>query len=413
LRFIFAGTLAGTVALAVSTASAFSVRGKIVNGTTGKPADGRVIAVNPAAGMDEEQWVDSKNGTFEFKDLDNNAPIYLLRVDHAGIPYTEPVQVTGQDHDVTVTVYETTTSWDGVRVTMPHLAAVRDHDHLIIEQLFEIDNASQPARSITGEDGFFRIYLPAETDTITSCFVTSLGVPLDREPEPTDQPNVYYIDYPIRPGVTRVGLAYQVPYTGERFELTEPVFYDLGHLSVFGVDPAMKITSPTHDLVEQEPVHGMASYTLHGVEKGGTLTLRFEGGDEHAPSMAGTGAEGGGNISVEPSQSQQFSIYLMVLLGLVMAALAFMVARDNRNPLTDAQVLRNHYDLLITRLARLDDLRATGTISQDAHKAAREALVTRLSVIALQLRSLGKTPPQPAPEAQPDAAPHAVNRSQA
>jgi hypothetical protein len=76
-------------------------------------------------------------------------------------------------------------------------------------------------------------------------------------------------------------------------------------------------------------------------------------------------------------------------------------------------VLRNHYDLLITRLARLDDLRATGTISQDAHKAAREALVMRLSVIAMQLRSLGKTPPQPSPNTQPDAAPHAVNRSQA
>lgn len=392
-------------------AHAFTVRGKIVNGTTGKSMDAKVYAVSPSSGMDEEQVVQSKNGQFEIRDLNNDTPLYLLRVDHAGIPYNEPVQVDGQDKEVTITVYEATTSWDGVQITMPHLAAVRDGDHLVIEQLYDINNAGEPARSINGKDGFFRLFLPAEMDTVTQCFVTSLNIPIDRDPTPTGNPNEYYIDYPIRPGVTRIGIAYKVPYASGAFEMSQPVYYDIGHLSVFAVDPAMKITSTSHTLEAQEEVHGMASWSLHGLTKGSTLVLKFEGGHEHGPDVAGGGGGGGGDVSVIPGESEPFSRYLMVTLALVLGALAFVAMRGAGNPLNDAKVLRAHYDLLVTRLARLDDLHATGSISNDAHQAARDNLMAKLGVIALQLRTHGGKAKEPA--VKPEAAPHAAKRTQA
>ncbi|HEX5132172.1 MAG TPA: hypothetical protein VFX92_06780 [Candidatus Krumholzibacteria bacterium] len=417
-RTIVRGLLAilvvcGAVAVSATGASAFTVRGKVVNGTTGAPVDVKIYAVSPASGMDEEQQVQTQGGAFEFTDLSDQAPLYLLRVTYKGVEYNDPVQVTGQDQTVTVTVYETTSSWDGVHITMPHLAAVREHDHLMIEQLFEISNDTEPKRSIGGKDGFFRIYLPAEVDTIASCFVTALNVPVDRDPQPTGVPNEYYIDYPIRPGVTRIGIAYKVPYPDE-FTLAQKMFYDISHISVFAVDPAMKVTSSTHELAEQEAVHGMSAWSVHGITAGSTLSLRFEGGQEHAPAMAGMdGEDGGGDtgqVHAAPSQSQTFSIYLMITLGLVLLTLAAVVARDNNDPLSDTKVLRGHYDLLATRLARLDDLRATGAITADAHRAARESLMTRLALIALQLRSHGgKRKDEPKPE----AAPHAVKHTQA
>ena len=280
----------------VPSAHAFTVRGKIVNGTTGQSVDAKVTAVNPSAGMDEEQVVQSKNGTFVLEHLDAASGFYLLRVDYAGVPYNEPLQANGKDMDITVTVYETTTSWDGVQITMPHLAAVREGDHLTIEQMYEINNVAEPARSIAGKEGYFRVYLPAEVDTVTQCFVTSLDVPVDRDPMPTGKPNEFYIDYPIRPGTTRIGLAYKVPYTNNQFSLAQKVYYDIGHLSIFAVDPAMKITSTSHTLAAQKEVHGMASWTVHGLKKGSTLALMFEGGHEHAPQVAG-GAAGGGRAA--------------------------------------------------------------------------------------------------------------------
>jgi hypothetical protein len=205
-----------------------------------------------------------------------------------------------------------------------------------------------------------------------------------------------------------VGLTYKVPYAGDQFVLNQAVYYDIGHVSVFAVDPHMQITSTSHTLEAQEEVHGMASWTLHGLARGSTLALKFEGGHEHAPEVAGGGGEGGGQVHTIPGQSEPFSRYLMVTLALVLGTLAFVVLRGTGDPLNDAKVLRAHYDLLITRLARLDDLRATGAISSDAHSAARESLMTKLGVIAMQMRTHGGKAPEP--KHAPEGAAHAVNR---
>lgn len=410
----FAAALAiAAVSSAAAAAHAFTVRGTVVNGTTGKSVDAKVYAVNPAAGMEEEQVVQAQGGKFVIEKLDAEAGFYLLRVDYAGVSYNEPLQVDGQDKDLTVTVYETTASWEGVSVTMPHIAAVREGDRLVIEQMFEISNASEPARTINGKEGFFRVFIPAEVDTITQFFITSMNIPLDRDPMPTGNANEYYLDYPVRPGVSRVGLTYKVPYGGDQFDLAQAVYYDIGHVSIFAVDPHMQITSSSHTLQPQEEVHGMASWTLHGLTQGSTLMLKFEGGHEHGPDMAGTGTGaggGGGAVETVASKSEVFSRYLMVTLGLVLVTLAFVALRGAGNPLNDATVLRGHYDLLLTRLARLDDLHATGAINADAHKAARESLMTRLGVIALQLRSHGGKAPEP--KHKPEAAPHAAKSTQ-
>ncbi len=397
---------------AASGARAFTVRGKIVNGTTGKPVDAKVYAINPSSGMDEEQSVQSQNSSFELKGLDDKVPMYLLRVDYAGVSYNEPLQGTG-DRDITVTVYETTTSWDGVVVRVPHIAAVRQGDSLIIEQLFEVENEASPLRTITGKDGYFRVYLPPEMAALTRCFVTTLSVPLDREPVATGEPGEHYIEYPIRPGVTRFGLSYELPYTEEKFQLNQKIFYDIGHLSLFAVDSHMGVTSSSHAIERQPDVHGMASWSLHGLKKGETLSILFEGGHDHGPQMAGGGTQGGGGgrVEVVPAVSEAPSLYLMLTLSLVLITLASVAMRGASDPLTNAGVLRAHYDLLITRLARLDDLRATGAISSDAHRAAREGLMNRLGVVAVQMRAHGGK--AKADAHKPDPAPHAAKRTQA
>jgi hypothetical protein len=407
----FLAALVLTVLTAMAgSVNAFTVRGKIVNGTTGKSVDATVYAVNPSQGMDEEQSVQSKNGEFVLENLTNQG-FYLLRVDYDGIQYNEPVQPDGTDKDVTLTVYETTTSWDGVEITMPHIAAVREGDHLIIEQMFEVNNVTEPARSINGKDGFFRLFIPTNADTILRCFVQSMNVPLDKDPEPTGTPGQYFIDYPIRPGMTRFGLSYTVPYASGEYDLAQAVYYDIGHVSLFAVDPDMQITSSTHTLQKQDDVHGMASWTLHGLSGGSTLELKFVGGHEHAPQIAGGQGGGDGQVNVAASQSEPFSRYLMLTLGLVLGTLAFVALRGSGDPLDDPKVLRSYYDILVTRLARLDDLHATGAVSKDAYKAARESLMTKLGVIALQMRAHGVK--DPGPRHKPEAAPHAVKPTQA
>src|SRR5262245_29503396 len=95
--------------LFAAPAHAFTIKGNIVNGTTGAVVnEAKVAVVNPAGGMMQEREIEAKGGRFEAAGLDDKAPIYLLRVDYDGVPYNVPVQVDGADKDITVTVYEST-----------------------------------------------------------------------------------------------------------------------------------------------------------------------------------------------------------------------------------------------------------------------------------------------------------------
>jgi hypothetical protein len=362
-----------------ANAHAFTIRGNVVNGTTGAVVDAKVIVVNPSGGMLQEREVQTSGGKFQVDNLDPQAPIYLLRVDYDGVPYNVPVRVDGVDHDITVNVYESTSSSKGIRVSVPHLAASRQGDHLAIEQVFDVSNESEPPRTVAGEEGNFLIFIPAQMDSLTACFVTAVGVPVDRTPLPTGDPQVFRVDYPLRPGLTRIGIAYKVPYASGAFRLDARVLYDLEHVSIFAVDPEMQITSSSHTLEAGEPVHGMAAYSLHNVSKGSTLTLAFAGG-----SGEGMAA---GDVKVVANDGHRVALFAMVPLLLVLVALIGATQRAP-SPLSDARIVRDHYELLVKRLARLDDLRAAGAISEDAHGAAREEITTRLGALAMKLRTL-------------------------
>jgi hypothetical protein len=381
------GIVAALLVVLAGSAHAFTIRGSLENGTTGDTnVSATVTLVNPSAGMEDVSAIKAQNGRFEIDDVDGSAPMYLLRVDYQGVEYNTPLPVTGQDQDVTVKVYESTTSWDGITVTVPHLAAVRDGDHLTIEELFQIDNQSSPPRAVSGKEGYFRIFLPAEMDSLTGCFVSATSVPVDRTPIVTSTPNLYYIDYPIRPGEMRIGVSYTVPYTSGSFSMKQVIPHDIGHLSVYTVDPTMTFMSSSHEFTAQEAVHGMAAYTIHGLKKGEVLALSFSGGDAHP---AGIDAGGNNNVQVVKSEGDQLALVLLVAVMFVLMGLVFISMRDQNDPLSDAKVLRTHYDVLVARLARLDDLRAADAISDDAHRAAREDLVARLSALATRLRSHG------------------------
>ena len=377
--------------LTAAHAHAFTIRGNIVNGTTGATVnEAKVAVVNPAGGMMQERELEAKGGRFEASGLDDKAPIYLLRVDYDGVPYNVPVQVDGADKDITVTVYESTSSWDGIKVSSPHLAASWQGNHLAIEQLFEISNESSPPRTATGDAGYFKLFIPAEMESLTTCFVTSLGVPVDRTPMPTDEPNIYRVEYPIRPGLTRIGLAYKVPYAGQ-YTLNAKTLYDLEHVFVFLVDPEMQITSSSHTLQPSEPVHGMSAYSIHGVAKNSVVMLAFSGGTSQALAASQ-------DVHVVPNDAHRVALYAMVPLLLVLLALVG-ISQRSANPLTNAGVLSAHYELLVKRLARLDDLRAADAVSPDAYRAARDEMTARLGALAVRMRALDEDVDDDAPAA--------------
>jgi len=409
VRLARVSALACMLLLALAaTVNAFTVKGTVTNGTTNKPvASAHVIVIQPSAGMKEVGSTEAKNGQFEVPNLSNSAPIYVLRVEYQGTTYNEPVRVTGSDQTVDIAVFETTTSWAGVTVTVPHLAVARQGDELMVEQMYEITNATSPSRTVAAKDGAFKLFLPADMDTLTDCYVSAGQMPLKVSPIPGNVADLYGIDYPIRPGTTQVTIGYMVPYKSGSYTLQHKFAQAVTHMSIFAVDSTMQVSSTSHQFASTESVHDMKAYAVHDIKANSTVALTFSGGDpnfaglnvdENGNSTGGGGADQG-NVVGRAGEDEKISRFLMVTVLLVLAGVIGMSLRDRNDPLSDPQVLRAHYDLLLSRLARLDDLHAAHTIPDDVYRASRDELMGRLAALAMHLRAHGGVhAPAPAPD---------------
>ena len=379
--------------LTAATSHAFTIRGTVKNGTTGsRNLDVRIVAIVPSAGMKEVGSVQAQNGVFALDNMPNDAPMVMLRTEYGGITYNTPVTVIRGDQNVELEVFEPTTSFDGVNVMVPHLAVTRRGDDLYVEQLYEISNETSPPLTVNA----FEMWLPADMDSIHDSYVIASEVPVKRVPLPTDRKDIYTIDYPIRPGLTRIGISYTVPYGAGMYTMRARYPVAVEHMMVFAVDSAMMVTSTTHEFMSQQSVHGMMAYALHNLAAGDELILNFTGGDPNFAGLQVEGEEGSGahppgatpdNIRVASSEDYKFAIFAAITVLLVLAGIVGMALRDRNDPLADAKVLRAHYDLLVTRLAKLDDLHAANLIPSDAYRASREELVGRLAALAMQLRA--------------------------
>lgn len=364
-----------------------SIHGSVTNGTTGSTDVAVDISViNPAAGMAPLQTTRSSAGEWG---VDNLAPgVYIARVDYQGVAYNQSFQIEGNEHvSVAITIYETTPSWDGIRVVIPHYTATRHDNHLVVERVYEIYNESSPLRTVTGGDSF-RFPLPAEMHNLNGFYIQYGDVPVEREPAETDETGIYSVDYPIRPGLTRVVMSYTAEYESAAATFTEKLQYDIENFTIFATDAEMEITSSSHDLAEQQGAHAGVSWTITKLESGDQLKLSFRGGVNQVASPSRSQA----TITVIPNDAESLSTLLLIILLLALAAFSGIALREKDPARADAATLGEHRDLLVARLARLDDLHEAGAIpGAAAYQIKRAEIKNQIASLLFRLNPGRKT----------------------
>jgi hypothetical protein len=368
----------------VATAGAASIHGTVVNGTTGgTDVKATVSIINPASGMAPVQTVQAVNGEFSIDNLEPGS--YLARVEYAGVTYNRPFQIAGDEHaDVTVEVFDTTTSWKGVKVVVPHFTAARHSDHLVIERVYDIYNEAQPLKTITGDEGFFRFPLPEEMHAFNALFVQYGEVPIERQPVESGEKGVYLVDYPIRPGLTRVVMSYTANYDSGAVSMNEKIQYDIDSFTIFATDAEMEISSSSHELAEGGGPHEGVSWEIKGLKRGDVLNLSFRGGVNQETASGGSG-EGQHMVIVVPNDAENLSLILMVILLLALVTFVGIAMKEPRIDGAEALRLSQYRDVLIERLAKLDDLRETGAIPAGAYQAKRMELKNQLASLIIRL----------------------------
>jgi hypothetical protein len=204
-------------ALLLSTAAlAANLTGVVTNRTTGNPSAGDTIAViNTAQGMDEiAHATTTSSGRFAVAVPDGGQ--ILLHITHAGAGYFKSVPAGSSSVDIDV--YDSAAKIEGIAGEALVLRAETDptgHTLNVTENFF-LQNASAPPRTQYGGNTF-DFYLPKGAAVTESLANAPGGLPTNVTVVPIDAAAGHYaFTFPIRPGETRLQVAYTLPYSGSQ-----------------------------------------------------------------------------------------------------------------------------------------------------------------------------------------------------
>jgi hypothetical protein len=219
------------VLLLATVAAAQTLTGTVKNATTSKPSAGDdVVLLKLGQGMEESgRTKTDAQGKFSFK-LDDAQSPHLVRAIHDDVTYHRmaPPGTTSVDLDV----YDVAKKVDGIKVVADIMRIQAAQGQMQIIREFGVQNSSNPPRTQMDEHNL-EFYVPEGAQVIpeSATATTENGNPLKSAPVPEGEKNRYSFIFPLRPGLTRFEVAYQMPYSGSA-NVNPKSVYPLDHFVV-------------------------------------------------------------------------------------------------------------------------------------------------------------------------------------
>lgn len=206
--------IARFLAIVVSAAlPLLAIDGIVLNGTTGKPQAGvTVTIIKIGQGMETVGSV-----TTDAQGKFNYAPPVegprLLQAQYQGANYNRMLPPTMPGKDVQLEVFESSKQPGEAKVSNHMILLETDGKQTNVTETIFYSNPSKVTFNDAAK-GTARIFLPPETKGEARIQVTAPnGMPIQRPAEKTAQPNVYSVNYPVKPGETRFDFNYTIPGT--------------------------------------------------------------------------------------------------------------------------------------------------------------------------------------------------------
>ena len=404
--------------LVAALASAATLTGTVKNMTTGKPSAGDEVALLALSqGMSEQAKTKTDaNGAFTFDIGDGNTP-HLVRVTHDGVNYFPPGgPIRPGMTTVEIPVYDGAKKLDGMTTTVNVMRVQADAGNLQILTLIAVNNGSTPPRTLGG-DNTYEFYLPAGAQLDQAIAQAPGGMPVSVAPVPEGKSGKYHVGYAMKPGETRLEIAYHLPYSGEA-TFTPKVTDNVQHFVVM-MPKSMKFEAK--DAARFSPMNDDSTATIQVATQvtpttdlsfrvSGTGLLPDEQAGQQAQSGGGGGGMGGGVADNRPggglgapidSPDPLHKYRWMILGGLAIVMVSggvFVVSRANQQtgisapvaaavpktgnvtaPLSaSAPVAKDRAGMLLEALKeelfQLEVERQQGRISAEEYEKSREAL---------------------------------------
>jgi hypothetical protein len=191
-----------------------AVDGTVMNRTTAKPQPDATVTLYRLgeAGMDSLESVKSDAmGAFHI-DRTPQGP-HLIQIAYDGVTYNHMLSPGSPATGLTLEVFNSSTRRGSAKVVqhMVLLEPVDNQLHVSENVIFQNDGRlayNDP------DNGTLRIFLPEEAGGQARVMARAPnGMPIQRAAQKTNRPEVYKIDFPIKPGETRFDVSYVLPFS--------------------------------------------------------------------------------------------------------------------------------------------------------------------------------------------------------
>jgi hypothetical protein len=202
--------------------AAASIDGVAINRTTGQPQPGVAISVSKMSaetGMLSDNAGNAKTdaqGKFAFT-ASVDGPT-LLRATWDGVTYSHMLPPGTPSSGIAIDVYNSSKNPGAAKVSKHMLLFEPGAGQMTVSETFLLSNDGQTTWN-DPQDGTLHFFLPATHSKfqIHATAPGSVDVPATAAKSP--KPDIYKVDFAIKPGETRFDLTYNVPYTmGAQYE---------------------------------------------------------------------------------------------------------------------------------------------------------------------------------------------------
>jgi hypothetical protein len=202
----------GPLALLLSSSLSAAVTGTVINRTTGQPQPGATVGLNKL-GQNGIELIDQAKSDAQGKftiNQDVQGP-HLLRAAFDGVMYNHMLPPGSPTTGLSLDVFNASKEPGSAKVSKHMLLFEPAGGQMVVNESYIYANDGKTAWN-DPDRGTLHFYAPKVSGKVTVTASAPGGMPIPAPVNKTAKPDVYAVDFSIKPGETRFDLTYTVPY---------------------------------------------------------------------------------------------------------------------------------------------------------------------------------------------------------
>ncbi len=322
-RPAYIAALVATLALAATArAQGVHIEGRVMNGTLNRPvsnAEVLLLTPKPQVGMQLITKVTADaNGHFVISDAGLDAgTFYLVQVNSGDVPYHFPIRPgTAANATVDATVFDTTRSDPGLRVSLLRIMVQANGDKAQIQQEYKVENDERPPRTYNDAAGTFRFRLPPDVAQPAISIAGLMNMQIPQTPTPGKSPGEFVLHYPFKPGETVVTVRYDADYSSSGLDLTGNVPYPVARAELYVMPANLEVKSTLFKPAGRDESNSIETLTAEKLPRDAALAATLSG--EAALSQQAQDQQGENPVKVVPNPMTKLGVPLLIAFLLVL-----------------------------------------------------------------------------------------------